>query len=100
MKLGNPMSLEIAKELIKKVSQANVESYEATQMECCDEEVCTDFLGVDDYSEVGLNEGDMVVAYTFCMSDNSIAFLIYKGDIVYSVVSMEEDGAINKVEKL
>ena len=69
-------------------------------MECCEEEIYQELLGVSDYSEVGLCEGDTVSVYTFIMTDNTMVHILYKRNTTYSIAVQTMDGEIVSVKKL
>lgn len=67
------------------------------------EEVTTEMLGVDTFSESGLNEGQMILASAFDNpeTEDCLIYILYENDnnmiYIYSTLSVAEDGSFYNI---
>lgn len=100
MKMEKMLGLNECTDLIRLVSKSHVITYEALQLACCEDEASTELLGINNYSEINLSEGDFISAITFEMYDETFVHVLYKFDEVYSLVLQSSDGEILEVKKM
>lgn len=82
------------------VDASIIVSSESNYMMLDEEEITPDLLGVNDYSEANLNEGDEVFVLTYELNDGNIASLIYDNDYAYSAVLQDSGFEPIRIERL
>ena len=100
MKMEKILSLEECTDLIRLVSNSYVITHEALRLSCCEDEASTELLGINNYSEINLSEGDFVSAITCEMYDGTFVHILFNFDEVYSLVLQADDGEILQVKKM
>ena len=65
-----------------------------------EEEITPDLLGVEDYSELNLHEGDEISVLTYELSDSNLLSIFYDHDYAYTAVLQDSSYDVIKVKEL
>ena len=76
------------------------ETCESYLLVCDNQEVVPNDLGVNEFSECNLKEGDEVVVMAMMLEDERLVSILYDHEYVYSIVVMNEEGEQELVKKL
>ena len=76
------------------------ETCESYLLICDGQEVIPGDLGVDEFDECNLREGDEVVVMSMMLEDERAVSILYDHEYVYSIVVTNEEGEQELVKKL
>lgn len=98
LQLGSMDAVKLVKEELG--LNALRETCESYLLVCGEQEVTPGDLGVEDFSECNLREGDEVVVMSMMLEDERVVSVIYDHEFVYSIVIMNEEGEQELIKKL
>lgn len=98
LQLGSNDAVRLVKEELGLTAlRETCESYLLT---CDGQEVIPGDLGVDEFDECNLREGDEVVVMSMMLEDERAVSILYDHEYVYSIVVTNEEGEQELVKKL
>ena len=98
LQLGSMDAVKLVKEELG--LNALRETCESYLLVCDNQELIPGDLGVEEFSDCNLREGDEVVVMSMMLEDERVVSIIYDHEFVYSIAVINEEGERELVKKL